>query len=651
MSELPEKLIAALHEKENVCTALEQLSQAGSIDYQQEIARLTGEYEKIGTIPPEYAELLDKRFAQALKSAKAGEAEYLARQEKAGRLASQTDELLAAGELATLKEIEALEKQIIELLPGSELLDKLKPLKEQLIAEEEAVKAAETAVLALADELEALCNADEIAPLQERKSGIEAEFAQLANIPRHAALRYNDAHRKASIKLQQHYETLDLARWESYTLKLDICAELEKLLDAPEEHLSAASKKLNELREKWKNLGSVPKEKSEEINPRYLDLTRRLQHKIDEYYASKRQMQKISAGEKEELCIASEALADSTDWKNTAAKLMELQAKWKTLPRAGAKENELYQRFRASQDKFFNARKASLEARDAKFRQSEEAKLALISEAENLTDTRRARQLREEFRNAGFAGKVDQELFQKFNSAMDNFFNSRKAEYAVKETRARELVSEVESLIADPANSINRIREIRAELRTLSCRETRQIEDAALRKFDNAFNIALQESRRQREADSDSKAMALAEAYDAWKKGESFQLPEADVLAGFSKLQNIAKLLTEAAAGDEKAVQRLEKSIAAARVERERICAELETLCGTAPAENAVVDLAAELQNAMLGDFGKGSSAPRQTSDPQKLCAEFAACGIVPTAELAEFQKRFNAAKKIIFQN
>lgn len=649
MSELPENLIAILHEKENICNALEKLAQAGQIDYQQEISRLTEKYDTIGAIPPEYAELLDKRFAQALKSAKAGEAEYLARQEKAGRLAAQTDELLAAGDLATLKEIENLEKQISELLPGSELLEKLKPLKDQLAAEEEAVKAAEAAVLALAAELDELCAKEEIAPLQERKAGIEAEFAQLANIPRSAALRYNDAHRKASVKLQQHYETLDLARWESYTLKLDICAELERLLNVPEEELSAASKKLNELRDKWKNLGSVPKEKSEEINPRYLDLTRRLQHKIDEYYARKRQMQKIAASEKEALCVETEALADSTDWKNTAAKLMELQAKWKALPRAGAKENELYQRFRAGQDKFFNARKASLEARDAKFRQSEEAKLALITEAENLTDMRRARQLREEFRNAGFAGKTDQELFQKFNAAMDNFFNSRKAEYAAKETRARELISEVESLIAAPTEAIARIREIREEFRTLSCRETRHAEETVLRKFDQALNAARAEAQRQKEADSDTIALSLAQAYDAWKNGESLQLPEADVLAGFSKLQNTAKLLADAAAGDEKAIQRLEKSIASARVERERICAELETLCGTAPAENAVIDLAAELQSAMLGDFGKGTASAKPAADPQKLCAEFAAAGIVPAIELQEFQRRFAAAKAIIF--
>lgn len=650
MSELSENLRAVLHEKENICAELEKLENAVGIDYQTEITRLTQAYSDTGNLPPEYAELMDKRFAEAVKTARAGEARYLEKVRKTANLENEVNSLLDAGELATLKEIESLENSIRELAPASGLLEKLAPLKSQLQAEEAAVKAAETAVLALAEELEKLCEAEDIAPLQERKPAIEAEFAQWANIPRKAASCYNDAHRKASLKLAQHFETLDLARWENYTRKLDICAALEKMIALPEEELANASKKLNELRELWKNLGSVPKEKSEEINPRYLDLTRKLQHRIDEFFARKRQMQKIAATEKEELCAEAEAMADLTDWKDTAAKMKELQAKWKTLPRSGAKENELFARFRAAQDKFFNARKAAFDERDKRFAAVQNAKEALIAEAENLTDPRRARQLREEFRNAGFAGKNDQELFRRFNGAMDKFFNARKAENASKEEKARQLAAEVAALTADPAAALPRVREIREELRNLNCRETRQLEQQALRDFDLALNAAREAEQRKKEENSDSIAMLLATAYEAWKNGETPEIPAEEQLAGFSKLQSAAKLLAEAANGDEKAAAKLEKQIESARQERTRICSALEELCGKAPAEAETIDLAAELQFAMLGNFGKAEKNPVPASDPHKLCAEFAAGGIVPPAELQEFQNRFAAAKAIIFQ-
>lgn len=648
---LSEQLREVLRKKEEICAALEKLETAEAIDYPSEISRLGDEYAAAGTVPPEFAELLDKRFAEAVRTARAGENAYREREQQLAKLSADADALIAAGDLATLDEVAKLEQRVSALAPSSELLARIAPLKERLAAEDAALKATEAAAVKLAEELENLCENEEITPLKERKPGIEAEFAMLANIPRKAAQRYNDAHRKASMKLAQHYETLDLARWESYTRKLDICAALEKLLEEGDGEMAAASKKLNELREQWKNLGSVPKEKSEEINPRYLELTRKLQRRIDEFFARKRQEQRIAASEKEQLCAEAEALADSTDWKNTAEKMKELQAKWKMLPRAGTREGELFKRFRAGQDKFFDARKSAFDERDKRFHASEEAKTALIAEAENLTDFQRAKQLREEFRNAGFSGRHDHELYQRFNAAMDRFFDARKAENTSREEKARALCEEIGSLTAEPLTAANRIREIREELRGLACRETRRTEEELLRKFDAALQEARQAERRVREQNSDAAAMTLAQAYGAWKNGEAPTIPSPDDLAGFGKLQTEAKLLTDAAGGDEKAAVKLEKQIAAARIERERLCAAMEKLGGKKSGEKSgEVDLAAELRSAMLGDFGKGGAADDApgAADPHRLASEFAAAGIVPPDELAEFQRRFAAAKAIV---
>jgi hypothetical protein len=274
----------------------------------------------------------------------------------------------------------------------------------------------------------------------------------------------------------------------------------------------------------------------------------------------------------------------------------------------------------------------------------------LISEAENLTDPRNARQLREKFRNAGFAGKRDQELYQKFNAAMDKFFSTQKAEYASRGESARKLIAEIEELTAAPANAIARIREIREELRNLNCRETRSAEQQALRKFDMAFNESRKEEQRRREENSDTLTMNLAMAYEAWKNGDTPALPETESLAGFGKLQAIAKLLSEAISGDEKAAAKLDKQVNSAMEERERICAEMEKLSGSS-SDTGIVDLAAELRSAMLGDFGKGSGNDRasHSADPQKLCMEFAAAGIVMPTELEKFQQRFAKAKAIVF--
>ena len=79
MSELTGALRETLHEKENIIAELEKLATAVNVDYQSEITRLTGAYEACGELPPEFAELLDKRFSDAVKSASAGESLFIAR--------------------------------------------------------------------------------------------------------------------------------------------------------------------------------------------------------------------------------------------------------------------------------------------------------------------------------------------------------------------------------------------------------------------------------------------------------------------------------------------------------------------------------------------------------------------------------------------
>ena len=653
MSEISEELRSVLHGKEKICADLAALAERSDVsDYAGAIAALCAEYANSGVIPQEYSEVLDKRFSEALEVAKKGAEAFEKRQQQRAGLAAETEQLLAAGDLVTLNEISALEKRIADLNGDAELLTKLAPVKERLLAEAEAERAAVEAVTALTEELIALTAQEDISSLHDRKPEIEKAFAAITKAPRSVISRYQEAHRKAATRLAQHYETLDLARWESYTLKLDICNELEKLNETPAAELGGISKKLNDLREKWKQLGSVPKEKNDEINPRYLDLTRKLQHRIDEYFANKRQLQKLAATEKQKICDEVEALADSTEWNNTAAKFRAFQEQWKTLERAGAQEAALFARFRAAADKFFTARKAALDERDRIVKAAVARKKELITEAQNLTDVRRAKQLREEYRNSGSAGRKEPELFKEFNAAMDKFFAGRREEINAKEARARELIAEVETLCANPQDALTRTREIKDELRNISCRETRFDEQKVWQKFEAALAKVREAERQKRIAASGDAVQELAALYSKFLAGETIELPEDGIWSAFPKLQSFATLLAAAVAGDAKAAEKLAKQSAAALAEREAICAKLEKLAGNKSDDSAnePLSLAMELEVAMMGNFGKSSAkSAMPVEDPKVLAADFAACGIVPAEKLAGLQARVDAASKIIF--
>lgn len=662
-----------LHRHEAVCEELEQLPARTVEDYPAEIARITAEFKALPPLPPEYAEILEKRFAAATKEAEraaAENAERLAQRaaklEECARLSAELDSLIAGAELVTPGEVEKLEKRWNECLKSvdpeaagaADFAARFEPLKARILAEAEADRIRGEQAEKLAAELAELTAGEDMAHLQERKTAIEAEYAALGSVPKAAADKYNAAHRAAGTKLAQHYETLDLARWESYTLKLDLCAELDRLLALPDAELPKAARTLHELRDKWKGLGGVPKSKSEEINARYLETTRKLQHRVDEYYAHLRQEQRQAAAAKQALVERAAALADSTEWNATAEAFKALQAEWKQLPGAGNAEKNLYAAFRAPADKFFSARSAYFDERNRKFDAAAEAKRALIAEAQALRDqpgdvaARRARQLRSDYHAAGPAGRAEHELLAQFNAALDQFFSGRREAFAEREKRARELIAEIETLSAgptDPAAADKRVREIRTELRELACRNTFDAEKKALAKFEAALGSARSRQLSDRLSLVKSVARPLAEVWQALKSGETVdpEKLEIDHLDRFHRLHTAAELIRAAAGGDAKALKKLSRLEAAAQEEHDRINAALEKLAGITPAGEAAapLSLAAELEAAIAGNFAKSSAAAEaKPADPGQLLNEYLNAGLLAPEPLEESFRRFDAA-------
>ena len=104
-------------------------------------------------------------------------------------------------------------------------------------------------------------------------------------------------------------------------------------------------------------------------------------------------------------------------------------------------------------------------------------------------------------------------------------------------------------------------------------------------------------------------------------------------VAAFPKLASSVELARKAASGDEKAAAQWKKHLASGEKECARILAEAEKLSGKGEAA-APVDLAAELQAAIMGNFARKEAESRQVrTSPQTLRKEFMALGALP-AEL-----------------
>ena len=90
-----------LHLRQDICAELEGLPDRVGVDYAAEVSRLCTAFSNAPQVPPEFEELLNKRFGEALDLAREGEAKFKARLAAIDKLNGEADVLLAAGELAT----------------------------------------------------------------------------------------------------------------------------------------------------------------------------------------------------------------------------------------------------------------------------------------------------------------------------------------------------------------------------------------------------------------------------------------------------------------------------------------------------------------------------------------------------------------------
>ena len=632
---MSEALRSALHRREAICAEIENILSRNFADPEAEMARLVAEFIAAPEVPPEYAEVLQKRLDAAVEAVNAGKAQLARQQAELEHLIDELRQLIAAGELATYAEAEALQKKLtargeLSNYPQyADVLAEFAGLRDRLEAEYRLQQEKEQQAQTLLEQLEQLISLGNPAELKERKGSLESAFAELDGLPRKLENRFRELHRQAAMQIAQHYETIDLARWESYTLKLDLCQKLEGLQDTPESALPEAGRQLQDIRARWKQLGAVPKEKTEELNQRYLELTRQLQHRVDEFFSHRRQEQKSAAETKTALCEQAEQLADSQDWKVTAQTFKELQAQWKALPHCGSAEKDLFTRFRTAADRFFQARSKAYQEVEKHYQDIVERKKALIEQVRNADGNTFAevRKLRDAYRSLPSAGRAEPELRREFDALMDQLFQARRAEFSRREEATGKLLSELDELAVAPRENLARARAIRAELQELNCRSLADAVTQALDRFGAALKKQDQGARKNRFATFRQLQQQLEQLRNGALAATDIATEQ---LSEYPKLQAACELIEAEASGDESAKAKLEKLIAGNRQEAERIVKEL---CPETPKPQS---LAEELEAAILGNFAKKEAEKQNRKVPSstELQRKFLNLGFIPAADL-----------------
>ncbi len=317
------------------------------------------------------------------------------------------------------------------------------------------------------------------------------------------------------------------------------------------------------------------------LRSRLQALTGLLDHRREEHKAAREQARTLAHEAKERIVAEAERIAaEATHWKISGERMRQLLEEWKAAPRGDrATETALWKRLSAARNAFTKRRKAYFAGLEEEREGARVRKEKLATEAEALASSTdwgpTASAFRELMRSWKEAGRADrtaeEELWTRFKTAQDSFFQARSQVLHAKDSELREHASEKTRLLAeaerlvpvtDPRAARSALRGIQERWERAGAvpRDSHERLEGGLRRVEEAVRRAEDSQWRRSNPEALSRARGTVE----------------QIRSAISQLEG--QVSRAQASGDAGAQQQAEEALAARRswlAEAERTLAEL----------------------------------------------------------------------------
>lgn len=248
--------------------------------------------------------------------------------------------------------------------------------------------------------------------------------------------RFKAASTAVNKRHQQYFEELKQKEEENLTHKTALCEKIEAVdLTAIKTATAweAQTQQIIEMQKEWRTIGFAPQKMNVKIFERFRGACDRFFTEKAAFFKRLKEEQAQNLAKKTELCEKAEALKDSTDWKATADKLMQIQKEWKTIGAVPKKHSEsLWQRFIGACDYFFEQKGKNTASQRGEEKENLQKKEQVIEklkallesdEEENKQDA--VRELMREWNEIGFVPfKEKDKIYKAYHETVDQLFKA-----------------------------------------------------------------------------------------------------------------------------------------------------------------------------------------------------------------------------------
>ena len=172
--------------------------------------------------------------------------------------------------------------------------------------------------------------------------------------------RFKSATAAINKRYQAYFEAIKEVHAENLVKKTALCEKVEEIAErevTDSNQWNAFSKEIEEIQKEWRTIGFASKKENQKVYDRFRAACDKFFERKREFYNEYKDNINANLEKKVAICEMAEALKNSTEWKKTAEKLIELQQQWKEIGAVPRKKSEqLWKRFRAACDEFFAER-------------------------------------------------------------------------------------------------------------------------------------------------------------------------------------------------------------------------------------------------------------------------------------------------------
>ena len=161
-------------------------------------------------------------------------------------------------------------------------------------------------------------------------------------------------------RYQGYFEDQKSKQADNLAAKTKLCEQVEEIAEkevTSSNEWNSLSKEIEDIQKQWRGIGFASKKENQKIYDRFRAACDKFFEKKRVFYTQYKDNMNENLEKKMSLIEQAEALKSSTEWKKATDQFINLQKQWKEIGAVPRKKSEqLWKRFRAACDEFFEAR-------------------------------------------------------------------------------------------------------------------------------------------------------------------------------------------------------------------------------------------------------------------------------------------------------